>query len=130
MNDLRVGLGFLVVAVMAACATTAEEDAAPPPLDREAGATDAGPPGQPGDAQVPGDASTGGKEVERCSPDHWCITDLPDEDLDLRDIRPFEDRAFAVAESERRSRPTNGNTSVTAPRQSSIEENTSVTCGP
>jgi len=37
--------------------------------------------------------------LERCSPDGWCVTDLPADDLDLRDIRPFEDRAFAVAES-------------------------------
>ncbi len=34
-----------------------------------------------------------------CSDAGWCATELPDDDLDVRDIWPLEGRAFAIAES-------------------------------
>ena len=95
-----LGLGALALAAIAACATSSDGAAALP------APTDESPSGLP-DAQAPNDAFEGGtdalppqKSLERCSPDGWCITDLPDDDLDLRDVRPFQDRAFAVAESQ------------------------------
>ncbi|OJY28040.1 MAG: hypothetical protein BGO98_20995 [Myxococcales bacterium 68-20] len=35
-----------------------------------------------------------------CSDAGWCATELPEDDLDVRDILPFEGRAFAIAESQ------------------------------
>jgi len=37
--------------------------------------------------------------VPSCSDAGWCTTSLPDPDLTLKDIWPFESRAFAIAES-------------------------------
>lgn len=91
---LAVATGPL--AISAACASS-EEQAAPgreqPPstvLDAEAPDSAAAP---EWDGDVP-DTS-----LPRCSPSGWCVTAFPDEDLDFRDIWPFEDRAFAIVQS-------------------------------
>ncbi|AKU96567.1 hypothetical protein AKJ09_03231 [Labilithrix luteola] len=94
-----MGPGALALAAIAACATSDGETAAAPQTS-DAGGTEAL------DAQTP-EASPDGaslteagpKVLERCSPGGWCATNLPDQELDIRDVRPFEERAFAVAES-------------------------------
>lgn len=75
-----------------ACATADDGDSAPPPDAgpsplSDAGVTDSA----PGDATPPA--------VPSCSSAGWCKTALPDAELTLKDIWPFERRAFAIAES-------------------------------
>ena len=88
----------IALAAAAACATAGDEADTSPAND--AGSSplaDTGTDGRPsseadaGDAAVPVDA--------RCSAAGWCTTLLPDRDLTLKDIWPFEQRAFAIAES-------------------------------
>ena len=82
-------------ALSAAVACATSEDRAPlsPPNDpdptvlQEAGA--------PEDAPI----DTSPPVVPTCSTAGWCMTTLPDGDLTLMDIWPFESRAFAIAES-------------------------------
>ena len=83
------------LAAAAACATSGEEEAAQlSPNDAganslpDAGMDDSG---DVFDSAVP--------VVRSCSDADWCITALPDRDLTLKDIWPFERRAFAIAES-------------------------------
>lgn len=87
------------LAAAAACAT-AQNEAAPsssnevPPIptsDTGASEDDAAPNEDAGDAHPPVEA--------KCSAAGWCTTTLPDRDLTLKDIWPFEKRAFAIAES-------------------------------
>lgn len=102
MTKVRLGLGALALVAIAACAASDDDGAVTPQAEGDAGGG-----GSTSDAQAPEPPTDGGgandatvpKEIERCSPDKWCVTKLPAEDLDLRDIRPFEDRAFAIAES-------------------------------
>lgn len=98
MKSFRFGVGAAALATIAACATSDDRrSGAEPDVDRADG----------GGASLPDSPKDGGdavdpiepKELERCSSDGWCVTKLPDVDLDLRDIHPFEARAFAVAES-------------------------------
>ena len=79
-----------------ACATSDVDAPSPPPPPPNDAApttpTDAGSPGEsPGDAEAP--------SLDRCSAAGWCTTSLPDLDLTLTDIWPFETRAFAIAET-------------------------------
>jgi len=87
----------IVLAAAAACATSAAEDEA-----SHLPANDAGTSSLP-DAEVAdaGDVVVDAAPVARsCSDADWCITELPDRDLTLKDIWPFERRAFAIAESD------------------------------
>lgn len=89
------------LAAAAACAT-AQNESAPsspnevtpiPQSDAETNVGDAAAPSEDGggDADTPVEA--------KCSGAGWCTTTLPDHDLTLKDIWPFEKRAFAIAES-------------------------------
>ncbi len=40
-----------------------------------------------------------GTNVSMCSAAGWCVTDLPDEDLKVKDVWPLDGRAFALVES-------------------------------
>ncbi len=93
---MRSALAYASIALglSAAVACAASDDGAPPPTNdpgpsvvTEAGTTD----GQPDDVVTP--------NVPTCSSAGWCLTTLPDSDLTLKDIRPFETRAFAIAQS-------------------------------
>ncbi|AKV03308.1 hypothetical protein AKJ09_09971 [Labilithrix luteola] len=94
MTGLRyVALASVALGAGMACATSTDEAPAsspsrpidpqvPPEGAVDAAVEDAGPPGP-----------------AACSGAGWCVTSLPDADLVLRDIWPFQGRAFAVAES-------------------------------
>ncbi|AKV00440.1 hypothetical protein AKJ09_07103 [Labilithrix luteola] len=89
----------LALAAAAACATSQEEPQ--PQAADDAGSTavpDTGivSPTNDGGGTTPKDSGHTGPE---CSDAGWCTTALPDVDLTLRDIWPFETRAFAIAES-------------------------------
>ena len=84
------------VAAVVACATAEEPlppDADPEPSPATEGGVDD--PVDDGSSPVP-DA---GQRDGSCSEAGWCVTPLPDRDLVLKDIWPFEGRAFAIAES-------------------------------
>jgi len=76
-----------------ACASSENEtsipgpDAAPQPTPPSDGGT------------TTGDSSIPIRDTSTCSAAGWCITVLPDSGLILKDIWPFERRAFAIAES-------------------------------
>lgn len=83
------------LAAAVACATSDVDVTAPPP-------NDAGPTEMPDAAVEPPAEDAGDAEapsVEACSDAGWCTTSLPDPDLTLTDIWPFETRAFAIAET-------------------------------
>jgi len=83
----------VVVAAGVACAASGDDssspdaDAGPAPVLTDAEAADAG-----HDVTEPKGPAT-------CSDAGWCVTPLPDTDLTMIDIWPFEGRAFAVAQS-------------------------------
>jgi len=82
------------LAAAVACATSDVDAPSPPP-------NDAGPRALP-DAGSAGESPAEDAEaprLEMCSAAGWCMTTLPDPDLTLTDIWPFETRAFAIAES-------------------------------
>jgi len=82
-----------LLAIIAACAGT-EDEASPAPETPPATILDAGVP----DVDI-WDVDVPDTRLPDCSSAGWCITSFPDEDLDFRDIWPFEDVAFAIAES-------------------------------
>lgn len=89
----------LALAAAAACATS-EEEPQPNVVD-DAGSTalpDTGIVTPANDGGTP-PKDSGGTTGPECSDAGWCTTALPDVDLTLRDIWPFETRAFAIAES-------------------------------
>jgi len=83
------------LAIIAACASSEDEaplaPGEPPPVT----IPDAG----HGDADDVADVDVPDTRLPDCSSAGWCITGFPDEDLVFRDIAPFEDVAFAIAES-------------------------------
>lgn len=90
-----VSAAMLVIA----CAASGNESTAPPPPSPDAEGTvlpDAGPATDAASADADADASV---DNSGCSAAGWCLTTLPDEDLMLKDIWPFEGRAIALAES-------------------------------
>lgn len=82
----------LALAAGAACAAS-EDGGAPEPEGTPApGPIDAAPADAGREATVPEGPAT-------CSGAGWCVTPLPDSDLTMIDVWPFEGRAFAVASS-------------------------------
>ncbi|MBN9162184.1 MAG: hypothetical protein BGO98_11030 [Myxococcales bacterium 68-20] len=83
------------VAIASACASSEDEasELVAPPAPAEVPDSGDGDDGSVADVDVPD------TRLPDCSPAGWCITDFPDEDLVFRDIAPFEDVAFAIAES-------------------------------
>ncbi len=94
---LLLACGSLALAAVVACATSDEGTSFEPAID--GGATSVPEAESPSEA----DASVkdaGVRPLSSCNAVGWCATTLPDSDLVLRDIWPFEERAFAIAESE------------------------------
>ncbi len=81
------------LAIVAACAGTEDDPALPPDTPPvtipEAGVPDA----DPFDVDVPD------TRLPDCSGAGWCVTSFPDAELDFHDVWPFEDVAFAIAQS-------------------------------
>jgi hypothetical protein len=97
-RTLLLACGSLALAVVVACATSDHQGAALGPVN------DGGVSSVP-EAESPSEADGAVKEGgirprPSCNAVGWCTTTLPDPDLVLRDIWPFEERAFAIAESE------------------------------
>jgi len=85
------------LAAAAACASSdVEGPAASPPDSEDSGTTVHAPDAASSDAHADVDASP---EAATCSGAGWCITDLPDSDLTLRDVWPHDNHTFAIAES-------------------------------
>jgi len=90
--------GSLVLAAVVACAASDEEGSLAPMND---GGASPGPgPEAPAEAGATVDDDGGVRPRSSCNDVGWCATDLPDPDLSLKDIWPFEARAFAIAESD------------------------------
>ncbi len=89
-----VGLAALV----ACAAADGEAESVAPALDGGAAIPEAASPVEADAAAPTRDASL--PTWSACNDDGWCETDLPDPDLTLFDVWPFEHRAFAVAQSE------------------------------
>jgi hypothetical protein len=92
-----VACGSVVLAASAAvaCAATGTKDEAAPTPEADGGVTlppDSGTP----EVDASDDASV---EDHSCSKAGWCVTNLPDRDLLMKDIWPLVGRAFVVAES-------------------------------
>ncbi|AKV00190.1 hypothetical protein AKJ09_06853 [Labilithrix luteola] len=77
----------------AACSSSSESPvSAPEPDAGNTTITDAA-----GNVDVDVDVDTdSGPDGSTCSPDGWCPTKIPNSNFQMRDIWPFEDRAFAV----------------------------------
>ena len=94
MRRLAV-LGGVSIALVAAAACAVSEDVSSPPHEEpEQSIPDA----DVREVAVGSDAPAPTRGP-LCSSDGWCETLLPDPDLVVRDIWPFSDRAFAIAES-------------------------------
>ena len=95
-TSLFIGSIALAAVAAAACAATGDEGATMSP---DGGDPPVPPPTEGGTPEV--DAGTDASVVEepRCSAAGWCVTDLPDWDLVLKDLWPLPGRAFAIAES-------------------------------
>ena len=92
-----LSFGTIALAAGVACATSDDEGATLLPVN-DAGAT-----AVPEAESPSGDAAADDGPVRPPSPCNdagWCATELPDPDLVLKDIWPFEERAFAIAESD------------------------------
>ncbi|MBX3219655.1 MAG: hypothetical protein KF795_03980 [Labilithrix sp.] len=90
--------GSAVLAALVACATSDDGSSSFLP-DSDAGSSavpEAAAPAE-GGAWV---RDAGGPTISWCSDAGWCATTLPDPDLTLTDIWPFDERAFAIAESQ------------------------------
>jgi hypothetical protein len=88
---ILLGTAVALFAAAGACASSEDE-----PLLSSPGPDSAAPPAP--DSSV--DAGTeDAPDASSCNAAGWCVTDLPDPDLVLRDVWPFVDRAFALAES-------------------------------
>ncbi len=93
MSRKKTVLGAYLLAAVVACATSDDEPSLQGSGDRVPDAAVAAPDsGGPVDSAPP--------SVPSCSAAGWCVTALPDGDLTLKDIWPFETSAFAIAESE------------------------------
>ncbi len=97
-RNVLLACAAVTLTALAACAASEGEGGSLAP-DTDGGATvpDAASPedvdGSPGhDASAP--------VWSECNDHGWCETKLPDPNLTLVDVSPFEDRAFAVAQSE------------------------------
>jgi len=87
----------VAIAAVVACATAGDEPLPPGAAPQPSPASDGGTGDTVDDGSGPIlDASS---RDGSCSEGGWCITPLPDRDLVLKDIWPFESRAFAIAES-------------------------------
>ena len=87
----------LALAAVVACAASDEEGSLAPMND---GGASSAP-----EAEAPSDGGAtvedgGVRPLSPCNDVGWCATELPDPDLALKDIWPFEARAFAIAESD------------------------------
>lgn len=91
-----LAVGSTALAALVACATAGGDDSSPLP-EVDAGATAVPEASVPpdGGSRPDDDAPT----ISWCSDAGWCATALPDPDLNVTDIWPFDARAFAVAES-------------------------------
>ena len=93
-----VATSAATLATLVACAAADGEAVSPVPA--EDGGTvipEAAPPIEADDAEAPRrDASVS----LTCNDQGWCETELPDPDLTLFDVWPFEKSAFAIAQSE------------------------------
>ena len=88
-------VGLAALAALAACATSDGDAPLEPSVDpAPSPEVDSG-----SIEPAPLDASAPPVESP-CSSDGWCLTHLPDTNLVLKDVWPFEDRAFAIAESQ------------------------------
>ena len=83
------------VAIASACASSEDEAL----LRADPPAPAAVPDGGDDDGGSVADVDVPDTRLPDCSPAGWCITGFPDEDLEFRDIAPFEEVAFAIAES-------------------------------
>lgn len=84
------------LAAAAACATSDDEGLQPAQNDAGVHSVPDADPASPDGAVTDG----GGGALSSCTEAGWCATALPDPDLDVRDIWPLEDVAFAIAESK------------------------------
>jgi hypothetical protein len=93
---------LLALGAAAACASSdAEPEDMSPPDGGEGGTTLLD--GAADDGRIPPDgAAPDAPGAEPCSADGWCETPLPDVDLQLVDVWPTLDRAFAVGNSNSR----------------------------
>ncbi|OJY21673.1 MAG: hypothetical protein BGO98_02265 [Myxococcales bacterium 68-20] len=83
------------LAAIAACASSEEESTPPTAEAPPAPIPDSGLP----DVDVDVADADGDTRLPDCSSAGWCVTAFPDADLDFRDVWPFEDVAFAIADS-------------------------------
>ncbi len=83
------------LAAAAACATSEGERLLPAENDAGSSSLSDAEPSSPDGA-----VTDGGAGSSSCTDAGWCATSLPDPDLDVRDIWPLDDRAFAIAESK------------------------------
>ncbi|AKV02673.1 hypothetical protein AKJ09_09336 [Labilithrix luteola] len=91
-------VGLAIASTVVACAASNNESAAPAPSPDASGTVlpDAESPASDGGVDAREDVVVGDPG---CSEAGWCLTTLPDEDLMLKDIWPFDGRAIALAES-------------------------------
>lgn len=89
--------GASALAAVVACATSDDEGSSLLPRD-DAGSTSV--PEAAAAADGGGIRDAGGPTISWCSDAGWCATSLPDPDLRVTDIWPFDERAFAIAESD------------------------------
>ncbi len=91
----------VAVAIAAAAACASSEDEVTPPPGPDGGQT---PLGDGGDsttdasadcAALPDVTAPESGSLQTCSAAGWCLTELPDPELTIRDIWPFEKKAFA-----------------------------------
>lgn len=105
MRRMFLGLtsASLALAAAAACATSDAEPETNSPSDEAGGGTTTLPDGGAEDADAAEASAPDAPTAERCSADGWCETPLPDVvDLQLIDVWPVADRAFAIAHSASR----------------------------
>ena len=95
--SLIFGSMALAAAAAAACARAGDEGTSEP--NGDGGVTAAPPVTEGGTNEVDAGPEASVVEEPRCSAAGWCITDLPDWDLALKDIWPLAGHAFAIAES-------------------------------
>ncbi len=90
---------LLALATAAACATSDADLETTSPSDGTEGGTTTLPDGGAEDGQAADGSPSDAPGAEQCSADGWCETPLPDADLQVVDVWPLADRAFAVGNS-------------------------------
>jgi hypothetical protein len=90
-----VACASIMLVVIAACATSGDEEPAGPPTGPVEGGTVI-----PDDASVADAVPIDDAAPPTCSEAGWCATDLPIPDLTLVDVWPLATHAFAVAATE------------------------------